>query len=781
MKKVDEEVQRLLKIVYQDCADEDSVVRDRQLRQWRKLKLLWEGFQNIWYSETAHDWRVWDATNVDDAEQEYYDKQVNVFKAYLESIVAALSVTIPPIKCYPDNADNPLDLSTAKAGDKICKLIYRHNNAPLLWLHALFIFVTEGMVACYSYTHEDESYGTYKEDTYGEVTENHQITKCSQCGMTMDDQSLDDNFNGEVIGTQETGQSAEFTNPTGALNTESENLDYCPTCDQMTVPVMNQETQTFSQIIATAYKPKTRVCMEVYGGMNLKLPIHAKNQKACGYAILSEEVDYTAVCEEYDHLHGSKKLLDYMKSVPGRDESYGPWARMSPQYGGDFPSNVVTKNSAWIRPSRYNVLKDSEEVDKLRKLYPNGVKVVFINEEFGYAEPGKLDDCFTLLENPLSDYIHFQPQGEGATSVQDITNDIIALTLQTIEHGIGQTFADPAVLSFSSYEETEVKPGGIFPARPKSGKSMGDAFHEIKTATLSGEVLPFLNQIQSLGQLVTGALPSLFGGALEGSETASQYSMSRAQALQRQQNTWKMFTIWWKTAFGKAIPEHIKHVQEDEKDVQVDRYGNFVNVFIRKAELEGKIGKIELEANENLPITWGQQKDTIERLMMNANPEVIKIIASPENIPIIHDALGLPELKVPGADSVIKQWNEIKILLNSEPMPNPDDPENPETSSVEIDPIYDMHDIEFTTVQNWVISEAGQLAKIENEPGYRNVLLHGMMHKLEMDRATMQQSMTSSINPDVAGSGNGANPAKPAKPDMQDAPIQGEADVQAIH
>ena len=45
----------------------------------------------------------------------------------------------------------------------------------------------------------------------------------------------------------------------------------------------------------------------------------------------------------------------------------------------------------------------------------------------------------------------------------------------------------------------------------------------------------------------------------------------------------------------------------------------FVNVFIRRAELEGKIGTIELEANENLPITWNQQKDAIMELFQLNN------------------------------------------------------------------------------------------------------------------------------------------------------------------
>jgi len=98
--------------------DEDKSTRDRQIRSWRRLKLLWDGFQRVWYSEVAHDWRIWDEQQDNDSnQQDYYNKPVNVFRAYLESIIAALSINIPSIKCYPDDADNALDLLTAKAGD----------------------------------------------------------------------------------------------------------------------------------------------------------------------------------------------------------------------------------------------------------------------------------------------------------------------------------------------------------------------------------------------------------------------------------------------------------------------------------------------------------------------------------------------------------------------------------------------------------------------------------------------------------------------------------------
>jgi hypothetical protein len=163
-----EEIQQLLRTVVDHFDKEDVSIRERQIRTWRQLKLLWDGYSRTWFSEVAHDWRIDDAQSNGDSDQASYDKPINVFRAYLESIIAALSVTVPPIKCYPDDADNTMDLATARAGDKIAQLIYRHNDVPLLWLHALFIYMTEGMVACYSYPRSDDKYGTYEDKKYSD-------------------------------------------------------------------------------------------------------------------------------------------------------------------------------------------------------------------------------------------------------------------------------------------------------------------------------------------------------------------------------------------------------------------------------------------------------------------------------------------------------------------------------------------------------------------------------------------------------------------------------------
>ena len=796
MKELDDETKRLLKALVEHFDDEDRSVRDRQIRTWRRLKLLWENVQHTYYSEVAHDWRVPEYQRTgEESDQGYYDKPVNVYRAYLESIIAALSVTVPPITCYPDDADNPLDIATAKAGDKIAELVFRHNNAPLLWLHSLFVYCTEGMTAMYSYPKEDEAYGTYETKEYEKTVEEHAITTCPFCQTEMGD-----NLITEQSMAEEARKQAEYQEqllqqqmyPSDEFMPEDPNFQHemCASCGRNVIPQKSQRGMPITRLVGVTKHPKTRICMEVYGGLFVKVPVWARNQAECSYLIYSYETHYSNVIEKYP------ELRDKLQKGGASYDLYEQWGRTSPQYRGEHPINNVTVRNCWFRPNAFNILNE-DECKEMKKKYPSGVKVCVANDLVAHAENEALDDCWTLTYNPLSDYIHFDPIGLLLTSIQDITNDLISLTLQTIEHGIPQTFADPKVLNFNAYRNSETIPGGIYPATPKSGKPLAEGFYEVKTATLSAEVLPFSEKVQQMGQIVSGALPSLFGGQMAGSRTASEYSMSRAQALQRLQTTWKMLTMWWKDVFGKVIPMYIKEMQDDERQVKKDEFGNFVNVFIRRAELEGKIGNVELEANENLPITWNQQKDAIMELFQMNNEGIIAGLASPENMPFIKRAIGLSEYVIPGEDDRQKQYEEIQQLVNSEPIEMPPDPMMMQQAmqmgsappppvrlpSVEANLDVDDHQLEGDICRRWLVSDAGRLAKTENPAGYENVLLHMKMHKdllmqEQMQQAQQQMMMQGGMPP--MGPGGEAPPPLPPEPNSGVPMSQGAESVPTV-
>lgn len=763
-KQYDEEIQRLLKSVVDIFDEEEKPVRQRQIRTWRRLKLLWEGFRNTYFNDVAHDWRIPEPQiQQDDNNQAYYDKPINVYRAYLESIIAALSVTVPPVKCYPEDADDPMDLLTARAGDQISKKIYDHNDVSLLWLHALFVYCTEGMVACYHYSHSDKEYGQYEESITVNEEEEHEYLNCPNCGYTFEDNIVTD----EMM----TGMPEE---------------EMCPECGEIVNPEIQRVTETISKLLRKEFKDKTRQCIEAYGGLFVKIPNNARKQSECPYLGYEYETHYVNVINDYPHLY--EKLQGKPQGVY---DPYDAWGRLSPQYIGMYPQDNVTCRDWWIRPHGFDVLP-KEDSDKLKRLFPEGVLINLVNEDFADACPCKLDDNWTLTYNPLSDYLNHDPLGLLLVSVQEITNDLISLTLQTIEHGIGQTFVDPQTLNFDQYRQTEVAPGDIFPAKAKAGKSMSDSFYEIKTATLSQEVMPFGTSIQQLGQLASGAQPAIFGGQLEENKTASGYAMSRAQSLQRLQNTWKMFTVWWEKIFAKVIPAYIETVYEDEKDVQY-KDGNFINVFIRKSDLEGKIGKVKLEANENLPITWSQRKEQLFELLQTNNEKILEILGSPENLPVMREALGLENFYIPGEDDRNKQYEEIKLLLQSTPivMPPTVDPmmaadpmmaNNPEMMaamqpqelpSVGIEADIDNDDIHFEICRAWLVSDAGRLAKIENNEGYNNVVLHAKMHLQRIQELMMMQQAQ------MAEQEKGAVPGEKPNETEKEAPIQNEGDVNA--
>ena len=80
-----------------------------------------------------------------------------------------------------------------------------------------------------------------------------------------------------------------------------------------------------------------------------------------------------------------------------------------------------------------------------------------------------------------------------------------------------------------------------------------------------------------------------------------------------------------------------------------------------------------------------------------------------------------------------------------------------ENPSVEIEPEVDNNGFEAEVCKEWLKSDAGRLAKIENPGGYKNVLLHMMHHKEVM------KAMAALNGPGPTSAADGQN--KPALPE----------------
>lgn len=750
-------IARNLKTVALHFHKEDDDVRQWQVRYYKRLKYYWNNLSQIFWSNADGDYRIFGngsyGTNYSSGagDQAYYDKPVNVFKAFLETIIAALSVQVPSISCVPDDADNPQDLLTAKAGNIISKQLYKHNDAISLWLQALYIYCTEGMIAYYTYTHESKEYGTYQEEKIENIPTEGFF--CPQCQTQLDEESvmsasLMGGMNGEgLTGNVPLGMSGEIPPE------EPIQPPVCPECGTIVEPNLPKQTLEIPTLTGYTDKPKSRVCMEVYGGLYVKVAQYAKKQCDTPYLIFSYETNYVNVLEEYPEL--KDKLPQGGWSNIGINDPYEQYARLNIQYRNLYPKDLVTVKYCWLRPEAFNILS-KEDSEKLHETYPDGVMVCLVNDVVAEYKAEKLDDHWTLTQNPMSDYLTHQPLGEVLTNIQDITNDLISLTIQTIEHGISTTWVDPALVNVNEYGQVEATPGNVIPIKTQGGnRNISEGFHATSTAALQPEVIQFYKIIQELGQFVSGALPSIFGGAMPGSgETASEYKESQRMAMQRLQTPWKMLTSTWKSVMGKSITAYMKCVQEDERLVEKDINGNFINTFIRKSELVGKIGDVELDSSDQLPVSEESQRQLILELMQLNNMEIFNALVDPNNLPWVRKIVRIPEFKLPGEDDRQKQLEEIQEMLLVPPVPMGIDEmtgmDLGQTSSVPIDPILDNHQVEADVLRNWLVGEAGRLAKKENPEGYMNCLLHFQEHITQLNKAMamskMQETDSSSEN-----------------------------------
>lgn len=818
MPRLDEDTKRLLKSVIDHFDDEDIATRERQLRRYRRLKLYWNNFSRIYYSEVAADYRIagLDSAVGDSDDQAYYDRPMNVFRAFLETLIAALSIQIPAIVCVPDDADNPQDLSTAKAGNIISELVYKQNDVIFLWLYALYVYCTEGMIACHTYNKTDKKYGTYEEKKY----EDEEVERfvCPNCGTELpeeavvapvsnmdselpslvpdeDDREVEEEEDEEI----EDDENDDFTTPIGDEDLNSDILQLegmsdegtCPNCGAPIDPNMAKTKLKIPRYMGTVDKPKSRVCIEVHGGLFVKVANYAQTQAQTPYLFHSYETHWANALEWFPDIREDlPKSNPGASIVSGDNDPYEQQCRLNTQYLGEFPQELVTIKSCWLRHAAFNILQE-DDAKKLKAKYKDGAKVILVADKIATAESEDLDEHWTLSKNPLSDYLTHDPLGELLTNVQDIINDLISLTLQTIEHGITQTWADPAVVNFNAQQQIEAMPGTLTPTKTVSGgRTIKDAFFSSTTASLSPEVFNFYRIIQELGQFVSGALPSLFGGAQIGktSGTASEYAMSKGMAMQRLQTPWKMMTIWWKTIFSKVIPMYMENIKVDERIVNRDEKGNFLNVFIRKAELGGKIGSVELENADKLPVSDEQKADIIMQLMQVNNMEIQNALMSPDNLPFIRKTVKIPEFKLPGEDDRQKQLEEINLLITQEPIELPPDieimmgadpanlPPPMEVSSVEIDPDVDNHQIEAAVCRSWLVGAAGRLAKIENPSGYKNVMLHMKAH-IEQIQITQPQVQPESGDEDVPASETKSPSSKKDKSAPTGGAIEKESNV----
>lgn len=675
----DEELVKALEQLLKDVKDEDKDIRNEQMRIWKKLEFYWSNILDILYDDVARDWRVPTDREWEEI-AETRPRAINIFRPHCEAIVAALSVTIPNLIFYPDDAESPDDLEAAKAYRNISDLLSRHNDGPMLFIRTIVIMLLQGTVFGYNYYREDTKYGTIDKPEVAFKDFRTKEVFCESCGSPLD----------------------------GLIEGQPQEIYECPDCNYRGPGAVREQTERLPEIINIKKAPKSSISQEVFSSLNVKIPFSAKRQEEVGYLLLEFQQSTAMLREIFD---------DRAEDVEeGKDYSEDTTSSLASHYRGNLPQGTAKVSALWLRPWQFWMLGSDEttvaNVRKLKKQYPDGCYAIFVNERLFEIAPENLDEHWTISKNPLGNSLISRPLAENLAVVQDLRAELVELEMQTVEHGIPETFADPKVLDFNRYGQERSQPGMVTPAVPRPGKSLADGFFTTKTAILSQEVDPIRQHLDQDGQFVLGSFPSVYGGPAQGgSKTASEYQTSKAMALQRLGTTYKILCEFYADFQARSANEYAKILYEEQRDeVVVKREGSsFINNWIRYQALTGKVGKVEAEATEQLPVSWAQKKDVIFQLIGTGIPEILQLLIHPRNIELVKNATGLQDIYVPGEDARNRQLREFVIMASGGMVP--------------VNPILDNHSVHAEVLRTLLESSAADTL----EEGVKEIMIQHLM------------------------------------------------------
>ena len=700
--EISEELQGVLRQLVEGFDSEDKNIRDNQVRLWKKLEEYWRGLQMIFWSERDQTWISPDSVSFESVftqeEQAQlgpiYDYVVDIYKAHGESIIAALAANIPPLRYRPDDADDESDRMTARTYTKIADLIYIHNKAKMIFLQGLYYLFNGGNVFSYRYVETDPKFGTY---TVPKMVPQEVMT-CPQCQNVR----------------------------------EANELEPCNQCGADVPPQVT--SQPIQQGETTS--PKARVKIDTFGPLHVKISNYPKTQAGCGYLMLKTDQHKSLVKSIY------QTLVDKIDAAKTTD-SYDRMSRTIYSYPSDAEEtemNLVTVEKTWLRPWTFFGIKDETLRKEAQDKFPVGCQVTFIGPERLFAEAldEGLDDRWEIGQGGLSPTIVTDPLGKTLVPLQDMRNELVSLTMDTISHGMPAVYADSSVISFDEYGRFESQPAVVYPGTPKPGQRLSDAFAQEPKSTMSKEHMLFFRQIDQDAQFASGDFPAIHGGPSEGkSRTLGEYAMSKQMALQRLTIIWELYLDWWIRTLDGAVRLYADTVVTDH--AYSKRQGNdYINVWIRRAEMEGKVGGVEPEGGGAFPVSIVQKRQTLMELMQLGNPSIDTALYSPTNARFLKDILALEDLDLPGENQRVKQAREINDLIRPEAEPVSDGMGG-FTPTVMADPDVDDHAVHIAVVKTYLVSTVGLDLKETNPMGYVNCIAHLKAHQFALAQQMMAQ------------------------------------------
>jgi hypothetical protein len=549
---------------------EGLAARRHEIRRIRQARLFWQGLQYAWWNPQDMSWhlpteaKIHDASALEDMPR--YQFVTNLYQAFGLSFVSVISQDVPATRFYPQSTLSEADITTAKAGSEVAKLIEQNNHAEQLLTGLAFYLWTDGKIGGYvRYVADGQRFGWRDELVLEErwVRLGRDAYVCSQCGeeteiaagASADDaDDADDAANGarsDVRDDAVSGQNGAAAGGGPQIDAVSGQSSpaflagvICPGCG---TALGDAEFNAAPLVpvplsIGTRRVPNGQEVISIIGGLELNTPAWANEQHEFPYLQWQLEVHRAKLKAAYPHV--ADKIQ--MGGPASADDIYARATRVAVAQGvstgqaGDALFNLVTFSRTWIRPWAFYAIEDAAVRDALLGLFPDGCYAGFAGDTYCESRNESMDDCWRVMHALPGDGQNRPSVGESLIEVQERYNTLSNIQAETSEYGIPPIYADPQVLDFDALQSQTAEPAAHYPARARPGMSLADGFVQPAPAQVPPDMLRHQQDlIGPIAQFLTGLFPAVFGGEMENVKTASGYAMARDQALGRLGLVWR--------------------------------------------------------------------------------------------------------------------------------------------------------------------------------------------------------------------------------------------------
>jgi hypothetical protein len=732
-----------------------DVIRRHHVRRMLQAEEFWKGNHHLIWDEDHFRWH----TPFEVALQESIPKEdlprfqyvVNIYQAYGLGAIAAMSQKVPKSIFQPKSVSNEIDVATANAARSVADVIERNNNLKLMAIRKAYLAWTQGGFGSYVRYVVDKKFGTHQEPIMraAQVEIEPERVQCQNCGA--------------VTPTDQLGSGYLAGMPA------------CPQCGNELRPEDVQQQETGEGYVISGVKDFAdgQEVISIVPFLNLKLEPQANEQRQSGYIIWCEEVQKAFIRAAHP------AFADQVGPGPGTnaEDTYERNARLrlidsTPGYRNTSAfEDLVTYKRAWVRNEYLWGIDDSTVRQMLVEQFPEGVYVSMAGDTIFEMRNEDPDDSWSLCVPMPGQGIYREAIGSSSIPINEMLNDNENMAAEHTEFaGAPPVLFNARQISGDALKKRRVQPGNFVPAMPgdaaNPGAKMSEMFFQPEFH-IDANIYSRGKTLMEFVQVLSGVMPSVLGGQLQGNDTATGYKTSIAQSMGKLNLFWTSIKEHDADCMKKAVECFRRNRTSDYESVVTGKTGEFVSKWIHLDQLKGNI-TVQAEADEDFPSSWAEQRQNILDLAKVFPQEVALILQDPANYDLAKRVIASPSIVFPQEADREKQMREIDRLLKQKPVPAQDGLGM--SSSVPPVMLGDDHDVHIKTTQEWLVSDEG-IEAMENTPqGFDNCVSHILDHfkaKAQLQKILAQingppQPPPGSNPPGGPGNAPG-DPGKPAE------------------